>query len=48
VTLRLTAVMDHLTDSAGYWCDPYWGCAVVGNAQFSNQFELSAGLTLRF
>jgi len=36
------------SDSDGYWCDPYWGCYVVGNAQYSNQYELSAGLTLRF
>ncbi len=21
------------SDSAGWWCDPYWGCYVVGNAQ---------------
>jgi outer membrane protein W len=36
------------SDSEGYWCDPYWGCYVVGNAQYSNQFELTGGLTLRF
>lgn len=36
------------SDSDGYWCDPYWGCYVVGNAQYSNQYELSAGLTIRF
>ena len=36
------------SDSEGYWCDPYWGCYVVGDAQYSNQFEFSAGLTLRF
>jgi outer membrane protein W len=36
------------TDSTGYWCDPYWGCYVTGNAQYSNQFELTGGLTLRF
>jgi outer membrane protein W len=36
------------TDSDGYWCDPYWGCYVVGNAQYSNQFEFTGGLTLRF
>ena len=21
------------SDSEGWWCDPYWGCYVVGNAQ---------------
>jgi hypothetical protein len=36
------------SDSEGYWCDPYWGCYVVGNAQYSNQFEFTGGLTLRF
>jgi outer membrane protein W len=36
------------SDSEGWWCDPYWGCYVVGNAQYSNQFELTGGLTLRF
>jgi OprF-like membrane protein len=36
------------TDSAGWWCDPYWGCYVVGNAQYSNQFQFNGGLTFRF
>ena len=36
------------TDSAGWWCDPYWGCYVVGDAQYSNQFQLNAGVTFRF
>jgi outer membrane protein W len=36
------------SDSTGYWCDPYWGCYVVGNAQYSNQFEVTGGVTLRF
>jgi hypothetical protein len=36
------------TDGYGWWCDPYWGCTVVGNAQYSNQFEFSGGVTLRF
>jgi hypothetical protein len=36
------------SDSEGWWCDPYWGCYVVGNAQYSNQFELAGGITLRF
>ena len=36
------------SDSEGWWCDPYWGCYVVANAQYSNQWELSGGLTLRF
>jgi outer membrane protein with beta-barrel domain len=36
------------SDSEGWWCDPYWGCYVVGNAQYSNQWELAGGITLRF
>ena len=36
------------SDAAGYWCDPYWGCYVVGNAQYSNQFDFSGGIMLRF
>ncbi len=36
------------TDAAGWWCDPFWGCYVVGNADYSHQFELSAGAIYRF
>jgi hypothetical protein len=36
------------SDAAGWWCDPYWGCYVVGNAQYSNQFEFTGGLTFKF
>jgi hypothetical protein len=36
------------SDPGGWWCDPYWGCYVVSNAQYSNQFELTGGITLRF
>jgi outer membrane protein with beta-barrel domain len=36
------------SDSAGYWCDPYWGCYVVGNAQYSNQFAFQGGITFKF
>jgi outer membrane protein W len=36
------------SDSTGYWCDPYWGCYVTGDAQYSNQFEFTGGITLRF
>ena len=36
------------TDPEGYWCDPYWGCYTVGDAEFSNQYELSGGIILRF
>ena len=30
------------SDATGWWCDPYWGCYVTGDAQYSNQFELAA------
>jgi hypothetical protein len=36
------------TDSVGWWCDPFWGCYAVGDTQYSNQFELSGGIILRF
>ncbi len=36
------------TDSAGWWCDPYWGCYVVGDAQYANQFQFNGGVTIRF
>ena len=36
------------SDAAGWWCDPYWGCYLVGDAQYSSQVELSGGVTVRF
>ena len=36
------------TDAAGWWCDPYWGCYVVGDAQYSNQFQFNGGIIFRF
>jgi hypothetical protein len=36
------------SDAEGYWCDPYWGCYVVGDAQYSNQFEAAVGIAFRF
>jgi len=36
------------SDSAGWWCDPYWGCYVVASAQYSNQWDFSGGVTFRF
>jgi hypothetical protein len=32
----------------GWWCDPYWGCYLVGNSQYSNQFQFTGGVTVRF
>jgi hypothetical protein len=36
------------TDSAGWWCDPYWGCYLVGNSQYSSQFQFNGGVIFRF
>ena len=36
------------SDAVGWWCDPYWGCYTLGDAQYANQFELSGGINLRF
>lgn|SRR5262249_46592319 len=36
------------SDSVGYWCDPYWGCYLVGDPQYSNQFGINGGVVLRF
>ena len=36
------------SDAAGWWCDPYWGCYTIGDAQYANQYELGGGITLRF
>jgi hypothetical protein len=36
------------SDAGGWWCDPFWGCCLVGNAQYANQIQLSGGATVRF
>lgn len=37
------------TTNAGYWCDPFWGgCWAVGDNHYLNEFDATAGLTLRF
>jgi hypothetical protein len=36
------------SDAEGWWCDPWWGCYVVGDAQYSNQLEFVGGIVLRF
>jgi opacity protein-like surface antigen len=36
------------SDAAGWWCDPWWGCYLVGNAQYSNQFDITGGISFRF
>ena len=35
------------SDAAGWWCDPFWGCYVVGDAQYANLLDLSGGVTFR-
>ncbi len=35
------------SDPAGYWCG-FYGCYLVANTQYSNQFELSGGVSFRF
>jgi len=36
------------SDAVGWWCDPYWGCYVVGDAQYANLFDFTGGVTFRF
>ncbi|MCX6552418.1 MAG: hypothetical protein NTY02_15680 [Acidobacteria bacterium] len=36
------------SDTAGMWCDPWWGCYVIGDAQYSNQFQFNGGVVFRF
>jgi hypothetical protein len=38
------------SDPAGVWCSPYWfyGCYVLGDPQYANQFEFSGGVIFRF
>ena len=36
------------SDAGGWWCDPWYGCYLVGNAQYSNQFQFNGGITVRF
>ena len=44
------------TRGTGWWCQPEfaelagprWGCYAAGEGQYSNQFELSGGVSLRF
>jgi opacity protein-like surface antigen len=36
------------SNAAGYWCDPWYGCWIIGSAEYSQQFEFSGGITVRF
>jgi len=51
VALRVSATWTPTyitTEGAGWWCDPYWGCYVVGDAKYANQFHFNGGITFRF
>jgi len=34
--------------SAGYWCDPWYGCWLLADPDYSHQFDISGGVTIRF
>jgi hypothetical protein len=36
------------SDAAGYWCDPWYGCYIVGDSQYANQFHFEGGIVIRF
>lgn len=36
------------SEAEGWWCDPYWGCYLVGDHKYSNQFRIEGGFTFRF
>ena len=36
------------SDAAGWWCDPWYGCYIVGNSQYSNQFHFEGAIVFRF
>ena len=36
------------SDAEGWWCDPFWGCYVVTDAQYANQIQMGGGVTFRF
>ena len=36
------------SNAVGWWCDPFWGCYLVGDAQYANQFKLATGISFRF
>ena len=42
------------SDPEGLYCSPYWGpyygggCVALSDPDYSNQFELSAGIGVRF
>ena len=35
------------SDANGWWCDPWFGCYVVGDAQYSNQLDILGGVSVQ-
>ncbi len=49
VRISATWTPTYITSEAGgMWCDPYWGCYVVGDSKYAHQFHLNGGITFRF
>jgi len=36
------------SDPAGYWCDPFYGCWLLSDPDYSHQFEFAGGIVFRF
>jgi opacity protein-like surface antigen len=36
------------SDAEGWWCDPFYGCFLYGDADYSHQFEFSGAMLYRF
>ena len=36
------------SEASGWWCDPWWGCYLVGDSKYSHQFEFAGGVIFRF
>ena len=36
------------SEAVGWWCDPFWGCYVVGDSKYVNQFEIHGGVAFKF
>ena len=36
------------SDASGWWCDPYWGCYLLSDSQYSNQLHVTGGVVFRF
>ena len=36
------------SDAVGWWCDPYWGCYLVGDSQYAHQWSFNGGILFRF